>query len=98
MDLVPDDVLAIALVALVEIPAYLGIKITNLNIQIIFLFSVNAFLMDIVGRKPIILIFTLVVPAIGCIFTLAAKKNETLFTVCLLIMKSAVAGAFTLIR
>ena len=54
--------------------------------------------MDIVGRKPIILIFTLVVPAIGCIFTLAATKNETFFKVCLLIMKSAVAGAFTLIR
>ena len=53
--------------------------------------------MDIVGRKPIILTLTLV-PAIGCIFTLAVKRNETPFKDCLLIMKSAVAGAFTLIR
>ena len=88
---------SIALIALAEIPAYLGNngQFTNLNLK--RLFAVNAFLMDIVGRKPIILT-SMVVAAISCCVTLAKDKNDWTFKIFLLLLKSSVAGAFTLVR
>ena len=61
-----------------------------------FLASVNAFLMDIIGRKPIILL-SMLVAAIACIVPLATIDDWT-FMVGLLVLKSTVAGVFTLIR
>ena len=89
--------LSIALVALVEIPAYLGIDTNSTKLDLKSLFSVNAFLMDIIGRKPIILL-SMLVAAICCIIPLARDKNDAVFLVGLLTMKSTVAGVFTLIR
>ena len=81
-----------------EIPAYLGNdnNLTNL-LDLKNLFSVNAFLMDIIGRKPIILL-SMLVAAIACIVPLSLNKNDEFFIAGLLILKSAVAGVFTLIR
>ena len=53
--------------------------------------------MDIIGRKPIILL-SMLVAAICCIIPLARDKNDAVFLVGLLTMKSTVAGVFTLIR
>merc|ERR1711974_220324 len=81
-ELIPDDYYSsIAVIALAEIPAYL----------------VNAFLMDIVGRKPIIL-SSMVMAAISCLVTLGIQINDLTFKIFLLLLKSSVAGAFTLIR
>ena len=88
---------SIALIALAEIPAYLGNNSQFSNLDLKSLFSVNAFLMDIVGRKPIILT-SMLVAAISCIATLAIPKNDWTFKISLLLLKSSVAGAFTLIR
>ena len=97
-ELVENDILlSIALVALVEIPAYIGI-ITQILLSLISsLFSVNAFLMDIIGRKPIILL-SMLVAAIACIVQLGLQENDLVFTSILLVMKATVAGVFTLIR
>ena len=95
--LIPGSkLLPIALVALVEIPTYLGKMKFYIDLNFKQFFTVNAFLVDIVGRKPMILFFTLV-PAIGCIVTLINKHNTVSKTL-LLIIKAAVAGSFTLIR
>ena len=88
---------SVALIALAEIPAYLGNNSQFSNLDLKSLFSVNAFLMDIVGRKPIILT-SMLVAAISCIATLAIPKNDWTFKISLLLLKSSVAGAFTLIR
>ena len=94
----PDDMLSsIALVAFAEIPAYLGndTHFTKLDLKSFFT-SVNAFLMDIIGRKPIILL-SMLVAAIASLVLILPTPNWV-FIGGLLIMKSTVAGVFTLIR
>ena len=88
---------SIALVALAEIPAYLGndTQCTKLDLKSFFA-SVNAFLMDIIGRKPIILL-SMLVAAIASLVVILPTPNWV-FIGGLLIMKSTVAGVFTLIR
>ena len=54
--------------------------------------------MDAVGRKPILL-FCMMIAAISCAVTTAASGEDNwTFSICLLITKSTVAGAYTLIR
>ena len=53
--------------------------------------------MDIIGRKPIILL-SMLVAAIACIVQLGLQENDLVFTSILLVMKATVAGVFTLIR
>ena len=62
-----------------------------------FLASVNAFLMDIIGRKPIILL-SMLVAAVACLVSLIRHINDWVFIGSLLVLKSTVAGVFTLIR
>ena len=89
--------MSIALIALVEIPAYLRNDNIFTNHDHKGLFSVNAFSVDIIGRKPIILL-SLVVASIVCVIPLSLQENNYWVWGCLLILKSTVAGVFTLIR
>ena len=62
----------------------------------------NAFLMDIIGRKPIILLSMLVAAIASLVLIFHGipqhNANDWVFIGGLLFMKSTVAGVFTLIR
>ena len=88
---------SIVLIALIEIPAYLGITSNSTNLHLNSLFSANAFLMDVVGRKPVIL-FHVIMAALSCIVLLAIQRNALPFLLFTLLLKSAVSGALTMIR
>ena len=54
--------------------------------------------MDSIGRKPLVLLCMLVA-AVSCTFTtVTSGENNWMFIVSLLVTKSTVAGAYTLIR
>ena len=57
-----------------------------------------AFLMDYVGRKPILLFCMVVAACSTALGTIASGESNWMFTTTLLITKSTVAGVFTLIR
>ena len=54
--------------------------------------------MDSIGRKPILLFCLLVAAVSSSLTTAASAQGNWVFTISLLITKSTVAGAFTLIR
>ena len=92
-----DSIKSIAVITLIEIPAYLGNDSNVANLYLTWLFSANAFLMDIFGRKPIIL-FHAIVAAVSCIVLLGIRRNYLPFLLSTLLLKSAVSGALTMIR
>ena len=54
--------------------------------------------MDCVGRKPLLLFCMMVAACSSTLTTAASGEDNWLFTISLLITKSTVAGAYTLIR
>ena len=89
----------IGLIALIEIPAYLGNNSNFNNLDHHIFFSANAFLMDIVGRKPMIL-FHVIMGAVSCIAVLIPMQGKyaLAFILFTLLLKSSVSGALTMIR
>ena len=81
LHLTSNPYLAVGIVALVEIPAYI----------------LTALVMDVTGRKPL-LILTLLVTAVSCIVSAIAGGHGTLSTVMILTAKFAISSTFTVSR